>query len=112
MLYKFVNAFIDFPHPLIAAVNGPAYGIAVTTLALCDEVHAVRAATFNTPFTALGQSPEGCSSYMFPRIMGEQAAVRVLADGWEFSAVEGKGLGFIKEVCVHVCSPRVIRGLH
>ena len=35
----FVSAFIQFPKPLIAAVNGPAVGISVTLLGLCDLVY-------------------------------------------------------------------------
>eukprot|EP00005_Dracoamoeba_jomungandri_P003114 CAMPEP_0174260764 /NCGR_PEP_ID=MMETSP0439-20130205/10473_1 /TAXON_ID=0 /ORGANISM="Stereomyxa ramosa, Strain Chinc5" /LENGTH=252 /DNA_ID=CAMNT_0015345085 /DNA_START=207 /DNA_END=965 /DNA_ORIENTATION=- len=98
ILYGFVDSFITFPKPLLAAVNGPAIGIAVTTLGLCDEVYASETATFHTPFKALGQAPEGCSSFLFPRIMGEKMAEEVLTGGRRLSAKEAKECGFVREV--------------
>ena len=53
-----VDQLIDFPKLLIAAVNGPAYGFAVTHLALCDVVYTVPHATFTTPFMKLGRKKE------------------------------------------------------
>ncbi|KAI8145272.1 ClpP/crotonase-like domain-containing protein [Fennellomyces sp. T-0311] len=83
-----VDELIKFPKLLIAAVNGPAYGFAVTTLALCDVVYCVPSSTFTTPFMKLGFCAEGCSSYLFPQIMGRSRANEMLLMGRTFSAQE------------------------
>ncbi|XP_071785713.1 enoyl-CoA delta isomerase 2-like [Asterias amurensis] len=98
LLERFVAAFIDFPKPLLAAVNGPAVGIPVTTLGLCDIVFASDRATFHTPFASLGQSPEGCSSYIFPKIMGQAKANEVLLFGRKLTAQEAFDRGLVTEI--------------
>jgi peroxisomal 3,2-trans-enoyl-CoA isomerase len=62
-----VDAFIDFPKLLVAAVNGPCYGFGATHLTLCDVVYVTPDASMKTPFMELGFCAEGCSSYMFPK---------------------------------------------
>ncbi|XP_073487089.1 enoyl-CoA delta isomerase 2 isoform X1 [Aquarana catesbeiana] len=98
ILEAFVGKFIDFPKPLIAVVNGPAVGISVTILGLFDVVYATDRATFHTPFSQLGQSPEGCSSYTFPRIMGLSKASEVLLFNKLLTAHEASQLGLVTEV--------------
>lgn len=101
ILKKFVAHFIDFPKPLIAAVNGPAVGISVTVMCLFDMVYATDKATFHTPFMELGQSPEGCSSFMFPRIMGPAKASEMLFAGRKLTAVEAHDCGLVTDVFPH-----------
>ncbi|KAI9495206.1 ClpP/crotonase-like domain-containing protein [Zychaea mexicana] len=90
-----VHELIKFPKLLIAAVNGGAYGFGVTTLALCDVVYCVPSATFTTPFMKLGFAAEGCSSYLFPKIMGHSRANEMLLMGRTFSAQEAIESGFV-----------------
>ncbi|XP_031569465.1 enoyl-CoA delta isomerase 2, mitochondrial-like [Actinia tenebrosa] len=101
VLSKFVASFIDFPKPLIAAVNGPAVGISVTVLGLFDIVFASDRATFHTPFMELGQSPEGCSSYTFPAIMGTALANQVLLASRKMNAGDALKCGLVSEVFPH-----------
>lgn len=98
LLLGFVNAFIDFPKPLVAVVNGPAVGVAVTTLSLCDVVYATDRATLQTPMVALGQSPEGCSAYMFTKLMGQQRANEMLMFSKKISARQACDWGLVTEV--------------
>ncbi|XP_066580213.1 enoyl-CoA delta isomerase 2 isoform X2 [Amia ocellicauda] len=98
LLKGFVKSFIDFPKPLIAVVNGPAVGISVTLLGLYDVVYATDRATFHTPFSHLGQTPEGCSSYTFPKIMGSAKASEMLMFNKKLTAHEACELGLVTEV--------------
>lgn len=92
------EAFLAFPKPLFAAVNGPAIGASVTSAALCDAIIAAPAATFHTPFRALGITPEGCSSVNFPRLLGEENARVMLDEGRKVDVAEALSMGLVAEV--------------
>ncbi|XP_061570020.1 enoyl-CoA delta isomerase 2, mitochondrial [Cololabis saira] len=98
LLRKYVRAFIDFPKPLVAMVNGPAVGVSVTLLGLFDLVYATERATFHTPFSQLGQSAEGCSSYTFPKLMGVPKASEMLLFNKKLTAAQACEVGLVTEV--------------
>ncbi len=94
--------FIDFPKPILAAVNGPAIGASVTSATLCDGIIASDQASFSTPFAKLGVCPEGCSSVLFERLMGAEAAARMLgAEGWIPTGAEAAEVGLAQWVAPH-----------
>ncbi|CCG85001.1 protein of unknown function [Taphrina deformans PYCC 5710] len=96
ILEDLINALINFQKPSIAAVNGPAIGLSVTSLALFDFVYAVSSATFTVPFMRWGFCAEGCSSLLFPRLLGRHTANELLLAGSTLSASALKAVGFLE----------------
>ncbi|KAL9937084.1 hypothetical protein V8E36_004319 [Tilletia maclaganii] len=95
---QLVDAFIDFPKLLIGAINGHAYGLAVTTASFYDEIFALPGRVFKTPFADIGLCAEGCSSRLFPQILGPALAARLLYYSEEVKAEELLPSGFVAEV--------------
>ncbi|XP_054620655.1 chromodomain Y-like protein isoform X2 [Dunckerocampus dactyliophorus] len=94
----FVNTFIQFRKPIVAAVNGPAVGLGAAILPLCDVVWANEKAWFQTPYTSYGQTPDACSSFTFPRIMGPLSANELLLSGRKLTAQEACSKGLVSQV--------------
>jgi len=92
------DQYISFPKPIFVAVNGPAIGAAATSATLMDGIFANQRASFVTPFDAVGLVPEGCSSYLFPKIFGDELASKLLNENLKISAQEALDAGMVKQV--------------
>lgn len=95
----FVDQLIEFPKPLICAVNGLAVGIGATMLALSDLVVIAADARVRCPFTRLGVAPEAASSVSFPRLLGRQNATWALLSSEWLTAQECVQMGLAWRVC-------------
>ncbi|CAH8625167.1 unnamed protein product [Schistosoma mattheei] len=87
-LRSFLLALVSFPKPVVVGVNGPALGLAVAILPLCDIVYISDSATFYMPYTRLGQIPEGASTYTLNSLVGMPLANELLLAGRKLSARE------------------------
>ena len=67
-----IDQLIDFPKPLILAINGLGLGIGATIIGFADLVFMSADAKLKCPFTSLGVAPEAASSFTFPRLVGHQ----------------------------------------
>ena len=61
-----LDALVDFPKPLVCAVNGVGLGIGATILGFADLAFMSTTARLKCPFTSLGVAPEAASSYLLP----------------------------------------------
>ncbi len=92
-----LQALNTLDRPLIARVNGAAYGGGVGLLAVCDAVIAVEDARFGLTETRLGLIPATISPYVIARI-GEGRARSVFFSGRIFDAIEAQSLGLVTRI--------------
>jgi len=84
--------------PTIAAVNGAAVGVGVTSMLPMDIRIASEHARFGFVFSRRGLVPEACSSYFLPRIVGVSRAAEWCFTGEVFDAAEALDGGLVRSV--------------
>lgn len=92
------EALINFPKPLLMAVNGMGVGFGATVLGLADIAVMAEGARLMVPFSKLSVVPEACSTYTFPKLLGYQRAFWFLLSGEWMSARECLDAGLVLEV--------------
>ncbi len=97
-VFRLLRALVNFPKPIVAAVDGPAVGIGTTALLHCDFVVATPTTRFQMPFVKLGLVPEGGSSLLLPQLAGLQRASEHLLLGEPFDAAEAKAMGLVNRI--------------
>jgi enoyl-CoA hydratase/carnithine racemase len=95
---RFLQALVDFPKPLVAAVEGAAIGVGTTMLLHCDLVYAAKGTRFALPFTTLGLSPEAASTFLLPLACGRQRASELLLLGERFDTEVAQRIGLLNGV--------------
>jgi enoyl-CoA hydratase/carnithine racemase len=93
-LVRFLHRFAETEKPVVAAVSGDGVGIGATILLHCDVVVISENAKLTMPFTGLGLTPEGCSSLLLPKLIGDKRAFMMLALGEPLSASDAVASGF------------------
>ena len=94
-----LDALVDFPKPLVVAVNGLGLGIGATILGFADLAFMSTAARLKCPFTSLGVAPEAASSLLFPHLVGRQAAAWMLMSSEWIGPEEALAVGLVWKLC-------------
>jgi enoyl-CoA hydratase/carnithine racemase len=87
------------PVPVIAAVNGVAYGGGCETALSCDFVYAATTARFALTEVRIGILPGTMGTQQLPRAVGERRAKEILMTGAPFTADEAFAWGLVNRVC-------------
>jgi enoyl-CoA hydratase/carnithine racemase len=92
------RALLGCPIPVIAAVNGAAYGGGCEIAAACDFVYASSTARFALTEVTLGIMPGMGGTQTLPRAVGERRAKEIILTGLPFGADDAQTWGFVNRV--------------
>ena len=91
-------AICECRKPVIAAINGSAVGIGATMTLAMDARLASTDARIGFVFGKIGITPEACSTWFLPRLVGMERALELTYTGDIISAEEAAEIGLIHEV--------------
>jgi 2-(1,2-epoxy-1,2-dihydrophenyl)acetyl-CoA isomerase len=93
-----ISALIDMPKPVIAAVNGVAAGAGFSFALACDLRIASDRARLGDTSGRFGLLPDEGGTWLFPRAMGLEPALRMSLLGEVYPAEEALRLGLVGQV--------------
>ncbi|HVJ13587.1 MAG TPA: enoyl-CoA hydratase-related protein [Burkholderiales bacterium] len=95
-------ALMELPLPVIAAVNGAAFGGGMEMALCCDFIYAARSAKMALSETRLGLMPGGAGTQNMARAAGERRAKELVMTAGAFDAQQGYDWGIVNRVCDNV----------
>jgi 2-(1,2-epoxy-1,2-dihydrophenyl)acetyl-CoA isomerase len=97
-LRKLPLELVDYPKPLIAAVNGAAIGVGITMILPCDLRIASTEAKLGLAFVKLGILPGLGSTHLLARIVGRAKALELVLSARTILAPEALEIGLVNAV--------------
>ena len=91
-------ALMELPLPVIAALNGHAFGGGLEIALCCDFIYAAAGARFALPEVRLGIMPGGGGTQNLARAVGERRAKELILSARQFTADEGLAWGVFNKV--------------
>ncbi len=95
---RMVRAWRACPIPVIAAVNGAAYGGGCEMVLLCDFAYAADSARLALTEVTLGIMPGAGGTQLLPRAAGAARAKEILLTGRPFTAAQAAEWGLVNAV--------------
>jgi enoyl-CoA hydratase len=95
---RMVRAMMACPIPLLAAVNGAAYGGGCEIAAASDFIYAASTARFALTEVTLGIMPGTGGTQNLARAIGERRAKELILSGLPFTALEAESWGLVNRV--------------
>jgi enoyl-CoA hydratase/carnithine racemase len=97
-MHRTLDNLLDFDRPVIAAVDGVAYGAGFSLALAADLVVASPRARFCLSFARVGLVPDVGSLHLLPRLVGLQRARALAYSARELPAQEALELGLVLEL--------------
>ena len=97
-LHGWIAMLVDLDRPVVAAVDGVAYGAGFSMALLADFIVASPRARFCMPFMKVGLVPDCGALYTLPRVVGMARARDLVFSAREIGAEEARQIGAVFEI--------------